>query len=228
MLAQIKTLVAIMSELYQLFYEDNQKKEIFDFAIPYKTEGLTIFFEGYWIAQLVMASKADKVGVCSWKLKDKMRKRVGLRQPLTQQALESDYQVLSFTRNSQRHGMLAMANTWHPHFLTTIKLLWQKLGYKMPGEAKNPIYQNHYAAKTEIYRDYVVNFLIPAMKLTEKDEELNKMMLQPSGYGKLQRNCDLKSVKEKLSMDDYPLAPFILERCPALYYQMKGVQISYL
>jgi hypothetical protein len=98
MLAQIKTLVAIMSELYQLFYEDNQKKEIFDFAIPYKTEGLTIFFEGYWIAQLVMASKADKVGVCSWKLKDKMRKRVGLRQPLTQQALESDYQVLRFTK----------------------------------------------------------------------------------------------------------------------------------
>jgi hypothetical protein len=228
MLAQIKTLVAIMSELYQLFYEDNQKKEIFDFAIPYKTEGLTIFFEGYWIAQLVMASKADKVGVCSWKLKDKMRKRVGLRQPLTQQALESDYQVLSFTRNSQRHGMLAMANTWHPHFLTTIKLLWEKLGYKMPGEAKNPIYQNHYCAKTEIYKDYVTNFLIPAMELTENDEELNKMMLQPSGYGKLQRNCDLKSVKDKLGMSDYPLAPFILERCPSLYYQMKGVQISYL
>jgi hypothetical protein len=228
MLAQIKALAAIMSELYQLFYEDNQKKEIFDFAIPYKTEGLTIFFEGYWIAQLVMASKADKVGVCSWKLKDKMRKRVGLRQPLTQQALESDYQVLSFTRNSQRHGMLAMANTWHPHFLTTIKLLWEKLGYKMPGEAKNPIYQNHYCAKTEIYKDYVTNFLIPAMELTEKDEELNKMMLQPSGYGKLQRNCDLKSVKDKLGMSDYPLAPFILERCPSLYYQMKGVQISYL
>jgi hypothetical protein len=57
---------------------------------------------------------------------------------------------------------------------------------------------------------------------------LNKIMLQPSGYGKLQRNCDLKSVKEKLGMSDYPLAPFILERCPSLYYQMKGVQISYL
>jgi hypothetical protein len=64
--------------------------------------------------------------------------------------------------------------------------------------------------------------------LTENDEELNKMMLQPSGYWKLQRNCDLKSVKEKLGMSDYPLSPFILERCPSLWYQMKGVQISYL
>jgi hypothetical protein len=217
-----------MTELHQIYYDESQKQEIFSFGIPYYNEGLTIFFENAIIKDVVLASKAEKVGVCSWKLKDKMRKRVGLRQPLTQQALESDYQVLSFTRNSQRHGMLAMANTWHPHFLTTIKLLWEKLGYKMLGEAKNPIYQNHYAAKTEIYKDYVQSFLIPAMKLTENDEELNKMMLQPSGYGKLQRNCDLKSVKEKLGMSDYPLSPFILERCPSLWYQMKGVQISYL
>jgi hypothetical protein len=74
----------------------------------------------------------------------------------------------------------------------------------------------------------VVNFLIPAMKLTEKDEELNKMMLQPSGYGKLQRNCDLKSVKEKLSMDDYPLSPFVLERCPSLWFTMKNINVTYL
>jgi hypothetical protein len=228
MLAENSSMVDDMTELHQIYYDESHLEKIFPFALPYYNEGLTIFFENEPISKLVLSTKADKIGVTSWKLQEKMRKRVGLRQPLTQQALESDYQVLSFTRNSQRHGMLAMANTWHPHFLTTIKLLWQKLGYKMPGEAKNPIYQNHYAAKTEIYKDYVQSFLIPAMKLTENDEELNKMMLQPSGYGKLQRNCDLKSVKEKLGMSDYPLSPFILERCPSLWYQMKGVQISYL
>ena len=217
-----------MTDFYQLYYKDEQKEKIYAFAQPYRTEGLTIFFENHWIAQLVLSTKADKIGVTSWKLADKMRLRVGLRQPLTVEALNSDYQVMSFTRNSQRHGMLAMANAWHPHFLTTIKLLWEKLGYKMPGEAKNPVYQNAYTAKTEIYRDYVTNFLAPAMELTEKDEELNKMMSQPSGYGKLARGADIKSVKEKLGMADYPLSPFILERCPSLFYQMKGIQISYL
>jgi hypothetical protein len=234
MLAEIKTLVAIMSELYQIYFPDGivpkeeQRKKILPVAIPYFNEHLTIFFESEVIRKLVMASKADKIGVCSWKLEEKMHRRVGLRQPLTQEAIDGDYNILSFTRNSQRHSMLAMANTWHGDFVPTMKLLWGKLGYKMPGEAKNPIYQNAYCAKIEVYRDYVTNFLIPAMELTEKDEEMHQKMIQPSGYARLQRGCDIKRVKKELNMDDYPLSTFILERCPALYYQMKGVQISYL
>src|SRR5688500_4255640 len=124
--------------------------------------------------------------------------------------------------------MLAMANAWHKDFVPTIKLLWQKLGYQMPNEAKQPIYQNHFAAKTEIYRDYVENFLSPAMELTLKDEEINSKMLQPSGYGKLCKTADTKSVKEKLGMEDYPLCPFILERCIALYLTMKKINVTYL
>ena len=228
MLAQTQTLVAVMTELYQIYYEESQLQKVFNFSIPYYNQGLTIFFENDPIAKLVLSTKADKVGVTSWKLQEKMRARVGLRQPLTVEALNSDYQVLSFTRNSQRHTMLAMANAWHPGFIPTIKLLWEKLGYKMPGEAKNPIYQNHYAAKTEIYQDYVKNFLQPAMELTLKDEELNKMMLQESNYGKLQKGCDLKSVKEKLGLNFYPLAPFILERCPSLFFTMKNIPVTYL
>ena len=217
-----------MTELYQIYYDESHLEKIFPFAIPYYNEGLTIFFENEPIQKLVLSTKADKIGVTSWKLQEKMRKRVGLRQPLTQQALESDYSVLSFTRNSQRHGMLAMANTWHPHFLTTIKLLWGKLGYKMPGEAKQPVYQNHWTGLSSIYKKYVNEFLSPAMELTLKDEELFSKMTQPSGYGRLQRGCDLKSVKEKLGMDDYPLAPFILERCPSLFFDIHRIKVTYL
>jgi hypothetical protein len=136
--------------------------------------------------------------------------------------------VLSLTKNSKKHTMLAHLYQWHPKSKETMALLWEKLGYKLPGEVKNPIYQNHYLAKSEIYRDYVENFLSPAMELTEKDEHLNNLMLQPSGYAKLSRESDIRSVKAKLGMDDYPLAPFILERCPSCYFQMKGVKISYL
>lgn len=214
-----------MTELHQIWYDEKHRSKLLPYAIPYKNEGLTIFFENDCIAKVVSASKADKVGVCSWKLADKMRK----------QNLENlhfkkdgDYQVLSLTRNSKNHQMLAMANAWHPGFTPTIKLLWGKLGLKIPGEAKHPIYQNHFIAKTEVYKDYVENFLSPAMELTEKDEEVRNLMLQPSGYGKLNRYADVRSVKQKLGLDDYPLAPFILERCPSLYFQLRGYNVTYL
>ncbi len=217
-----------MTELYQIYYEESHLQKVFNFSIPYYNQGLTIFFENDPIAKLVLSTKAEKVGVCSWKLQEKLRTRVGLRQPLTAEALETDYQILSFTRNSARHSMLAMANAWHPGFIPTIKLLWEKLGYKIPNEAKNPIYQNAFCSRTDIYKRYVTEFLKPGMDLCLKDEQLNGMMLQESNYGKLQRGCDLKSVKEKLNLEFYPLCPFIFERCPSLWMTLHHIPVNYL
>lgn len=214
--------------LHQIYYKPEQLPRLYPFAKPYLNESLTIFFENKPIQEVVNQATSKNIAVCSWKLAEKMRFRVGLRQPLTENVLNDDYEVISFTKNSSRHQMLAMAKAWHPEFIPAIDLLWQKLGFKRPGEAKNPIYQNHFSARIDIYQDYVKNFLSPAMELIENDPELNKIMLQPSGYGKLSRISDLKSVKTKLGMDDYPLCPFILERCPSLWFQMKGIKISYL
>lgn len=217
-----------MSSLYQIYYKEDQRHKLLPFSIPYFNEGLTIFFENDPIVKLVRETKADKIGVCSWKLSDKMRIRTGMRGALTPQVMESDFQVLSLTKNSSRHQMLSMAKAWHPSFGPTISLLWEKLGYKMPGEAKNPIYQNSWIGKSEIYKRYVEEFLSPAMDLVMSNEELHTMMLQPSNYGHLSRNSDLKSVKQKLGLSDYPLCPFVFERCPPLWLQMHGYKISYL
>lgn len=217
-----------MTELHQIFYDEKQRDKLYPFAIPYFNEDLTIFFECSVIAKLVTESKAEKICVASYKLAEKMGRRVGLRVPLTLEALNSDYEVLSLTRNSHKHQMLAMASQWHPQFIKTITTLWQKLGYKMPGEAKNPIYNNFFSAKREIYLYYINNFLIPAMELTERDDEMKSLMMMESNYGQLNRQADMKSVKEKLNLDFYPLSPFILERCPSLFMQLKGYKISYL
>jgi len=217
-----------MTELYQLFYKDEQKEKLLPFSIPYRTEGLTIFFENYWLSKLVSESKAEKIGVASWKLRDKMRARVGLRVPLSVEVLNSDYDILSLTKNSKKHTMLAHLYHWHPSSKQAMELLWSKLGFKLCGEVKNPIYQNHFLAKREIYQDYVNNFLNPAMELIKTDEELNNLMMKDSGYGKLSREADVKSVKAKLGLDFYPLAPFILERCPSCWFQLKNYNISYL
>lgn len=217
-----------MTELHQIYYKNEHLQKLLPYSIPYKNEGLTIFFESDPIAKLVKATKADKIGVCSWKLAVKMKSGIPFRTPLTEEVLNSDYQVLSLTKNSTRHQMLGMANVWHKDFINTIRLLWSKLGYKMPGEAKQPVYQNHYVAQSHIYKRYVNEFLSPAMELTLKDEELNAKMTQPSGYGRLSRDSDVKSVKEKLGMDDYPIAPFILERCPSLWFDLNRIKVTYL
>ncbi len=80
----------------------------------------------------------------------------------------------------------------------------------------------------DIYKRYVSEFLIPAMELIEKDEELNKLMMVDSHYDRLNRRADIKSLREKLGMNYYPMAPFVLERCPQLFYQIHGYKIEYL
>lgn len=217
-----------MIEFYQILYDEKQRSKLYPFAKPYFNEGLTIYFENSVIAKLVTESKADKIGVFSWKLSQKIRMMESLRGPFTLESLNFDYDVLSLTRNSSRHTMLANSEAWHPGFIKVITLLWEKLGYKIPNEGKSPIYQNAYAARREVYLDYVNNFLIPAMELTDRDEEMKNLMTQPSGYGRLNKHADLKRVKLLLDMEDFPLAPFILERCPSLFYQMKGYKINYL
>ena len=213
-----------MTELHQIYYKEEQKSKLYPFAIPYFNDDLTIFFENVPIRDIVRASNADKIAVCSWKLSQKVR----IIHPVTEARLNSDYEVLAFTRNSRRHTMIAMAKQWHPQFIPAIDLLWAKLGYKRPPEAKKPIYQNHFAAKKEVYKDYVESFLAPAIDLIEKDEELNAKMTEHSGYARLSRQSDGKRVQEKLGMTDYPLCPFVLERCPSLWFQMKGVNVTYL
>lgn len=210
--------------LWQIYYKDEQEKEIYPFARPYFNEGLTIFFENSCIEKLVPTSETEYTAVASWKLAQKSRRIY----PITPEALESDYEVLSFTRNGRDHKMIAMANTWHPDFMPAITMLWDKLGYKMPREVKNPIYQNHYSAKTEIYKRYVSEFLAPAIDLVDKDDELRALMLKPSNYGRLSRDADLKGVKAKLGLTDYPLCPFVLERCPSLFFQLHNIPVKYL
>jgi len=221
-------LVAVVSELWQIYYREHQKEKIFPFARPYFNEGLTIFFENTVIAELVSSTAAEKIAVCSWKLAEKMKERVGLKQPLTQEALESDYDVLSFTKNSERHRMLAFGSQWHPDFMDTITTLWEKVGYKIKREPKNPIYKNSFSARSDIYKRYVEEFLIPAMQLSTTDEQLTEMMNRPSRYGSFSKTADMDSVTTKLAMTDYPIAPFILERCPSIFFDMHNINVTYL
>jgi hypothetical protein len=61
-----------MTELVQIYYEEEQKTKCFPFATLHYNPTLTIFFENEPISKLVLSTKADKIGVTSWKLQEQI------------------------------------------------------------------------------------------------------------------------------------------------------------
>lgn len=216
-----------MTELYQIYYEEKQKESIFPFAVPYYNENLTHFFENSVIARLVLASGADRVAVCSWKLKEKLRQNVKRPRPLTKEVLDTDYEVLSFTGNTKYHQMLAAAENWHKGFREILSKILNFIGIPVPSEVKDPIYQNHFSACRSIYQDYVKTYLIPAMGVMDNVKEIYDLCWQDSNYSTLTRG-DSSFLKDKIGVPYYPMHPFILERLFSIYVHNKKIRVTWL
>ena len=215
------------AELIQIYYHERQKVHCFPFSKLYYNESLTIYFENDVIKKLVMASTAEKIAVTSWKLKEKLRWYIGRPREITQELLESDYEVLSFTKNTKYHKMLAAAEAWHPGFLAVFDKILSKIGVVRPVEVKIPIYQNHFSCKREIYQDYVQNYLSPAMDCIQNDPEINAMAMRDSKYSDLTHQS-AEHLKNKLGISYYPLTPFLLERLFSVYVQNKRINVTHL
>lgn len=218
---------------YQIYYHEVQKENMWSFSVPYYNENLTIFFENSVISKLVSETKVDKIAVCSWKLKDKLQWNLARpRKPsdITEELLNSDYDVLPFTRNSKHHEMLAAANLWHPGFKETMTKIVEGIGKKMRSEVKIPIYQNAFSAKREIYQDYVNDYLNPAIELVKNDPEVYKMATVNSNYTKLMREdcASAEYLQGKIGFPYYPLIPFVLERLFSLYVYNKKINVTWL
>lgn len=218
------------AELNQIYYKDEQKAACYPFSRLYFNDSLTIFFENSVISKLVMETKADKVGVCSWKLREKFKMNVCRPRPLTEDVINSDYDVLSFTCNTKYHRMLAAADIWHKGFRPAIDKICQSIGQRCPGEVKTPIYQNAFMAKREIYQDYVKNWLSPAMEAMTNDPELNAMVIVDSNYSNLAKKdaAEPERLQQLIGMPYYPLAPFLLERLFSIYVQTNRINVTWL
>lgn len=85
-------------------------------------------------------------------------------------------------------------------------------------------------AKTEIYQDYVKNWLNPAMEAMINDQELKEMVTVDSGYTNLAKKdaADQERLMNLIGMPFYPLAPFVLERLFSIYVQTKRINITWL
>jgi hypothetical protein len=216
-----------MTELYQILYSEEQRKNLYPFAIPYFNDTVTPFFENSIILSLVPASTAHRIGVCSWKLRDKLRFYIPPRRELTEDVLNSDYDILFLSRNSRHHQMLARASHWHPEFLPVLDKLLYKIGQKRPHEVKNPVYFNHFVASREIYLQYIKEMLAPAVECMGADEEMKKLLWVDSGYTAL-AGSPPERVQREFGVSFWPLHTFILERLFSIWIDNKNFSISHL
>lgn len=218
------------AELIQIVYKEEQKASCFPFARIYFNETLTLYFENEVIKNLVPTTEMKNISVCSWKLREKLRYFIGKPREITPELLDSNYEVLSFTKNTKYHNFFQFADAHHRNFRATFSQMLESAGLRMPYKVKSPIYQNHFSARTDIYKDYVKNYLLPCMNVIENDPEVNKLAMVDSNYSQLARTSAATSeyLKEKIGVPFYPLVPFLLERLFSVYCTNNKINVSYL
>jgi hypothetical protein len=227
-------------DFIQIYFDDKQKDSLYDFATPFKNETLTDYFENQIISDLVPHSQADLISICSWRLKQKRGTLAQVRnRPLTKEIiLNENFDIAILTPRHPNHQPLLMASEWHriydqstgaviatpwdDAFSVFKKFLKSDLDINVPDELTHTIYENHFIARGEIYQAYVRDCLKPAIKFMDTEMAFRA----DSGYIYKKRNQDeVKAYREKSGRQDWPIAPFILERLFSIFIEGKGYKV---
>lgn len=212
-------------EFYQIYYRDEQKKDLFSFSIPYFNNTLTHFFENSVIKSLVTRAEAKKIAVCSWKLREKLRRNIGGKF-LTEEMLAQDFDVMSFTSNSRHHKMLEAAEVWHNGFKSLLSSILREIGMSLPKDIKHPIYSNHFCATSQVYKSYVNDCLVPCMDVMDNHPTIRRLCWRDSNYSQLANEPLSEHAQEQLGISYYPMHPFILERLFSVWINDKNLNVK--
>jgi hypothetical protein len=235
---------------YQIYYRDDQRGELYDFAVPYFNDGLSVHFENDVISHLVPKLDADLIGVASWRLRKKRGdSQIGLGNSLhlsEEKIIFSGADVCILTPRSPIHKMLIAAESWHGvawvEAFNVFKGFLRSIGIKVNGELRHAIYENHFIAKKDIYHEYVEKVLRPSIQFMEdydkevtltyevngqKVTDTERLFLFPSKYIHLKRNSpEVQIVPQKLGLKDYPIGVFILERLFSIWINDKNLNVK--
>jgi len=219
-------------DFIQILYDESQRAELYPFARPYYSCGLTPYFENAIISGIVPCLQADYISVCSWRLR---KKRAGAAHYLggfnkdeftiekIQAAMPFDVAIL--TPHSAAHKPLAMAPNWHGKAwvdaFNAFKPFLAQFG-KVPDELNYAIYENHFIARREIYHEYVSTYLLPAIRFIGD----NPVFYVDSLYlPKKKDQAEIQRVQKLLKANDWPILPFLLERLFSFYINDKGFNV---
>lgn len=219
-------------DFIQILYDESQRSELYPFAKPYFNSGLTPYFENAIIGGIVPCCTADYISVCSWRLRKKRADGTHWLGGVNKDVLSEDkiedalpFDVAILTPHSPSHQPLVMAANWHGKAwvdaYNAFKPFLRQFG-KVPDELKYSIYENHFITRGEIYKDYVGNWLIPAIDFISNKE----VFFADSGYAKKKRDvAEIERVRRLLMMADWPIAPFLLERLFSFYINDRNLKV---
>jgi hypothetical protein len=223
----------------QIYFQDDQLKELYSFAHPYRNEVVTDFFENEVIAKRVPLSDAEYIGVCSWRLREKRQSGkcpmilgiYGKDDLSEEKILNSNADIINLRPFSSSHQMMTCAAAWHGG--AQHNYAWDnaigELGkfISIPEEVKTPIYENAFVAKRDIYHSYVNTFLSPVMEFMRS----SACFFVDSGYAeKKERDPNggkeaVERYRKETGRNDWPIAPFVLERLFSIWINDKQFNV---
>lgn len=224
-------------DFFQIYYNKDQIKELYDFATPIFNQSLTSYFENSVIASVVPASSADFISVASWRLKQKrsafpskkVLKATGSFELTKELILSTEFDIAILTPRFPEHKMLFMARHWHGQawgnsFYLLSSFLRNNLGILVPSELNYSIYENHFIARREVYRDYIEKCLAPVIHFMEDN---SAVFSQDAGYrARKEMTGDIDSIRayeNTTGRKDWPIGVFLLERLFSIWINEKNL-----
>lgn len=175
--------------IYQVVYDEKSQESLDPQFIMYKNSNCTKYFENQVIVDLYEQGKmsdCEFFGVVSWRIWQKVRKIPSVEQFITHGDKLYDFYYASWwwgTTNS----VWKQNETWLGIDLTSWpKQIFNELNYKIEFDKINilPSFYNYQICRTELYREYVKNVLIPFMHIMEDKSrsELQSWLFEPVPY----------------------------------------------
>lgn len=218
-------------DFIQIYYSDWQLPYLYGFSKPYKNTELSPYFENKVICDIVPLLENDYISVCSWRLQKKRGDGptpiiLKGKTELTKEKITStDFDIAVLTPRSAGHQVLYLASKWHGEsWDRAIKLLGKEF-IKVP-ENPRAIYENHFIATRDIYHEYVSECLKPCIDYMDMNKDV---FFASADYLKRKRDEEERENARrnllKIGLDDYPIAPFVLERLFSFWIEGKGFKI---
>jgi len=213
-------------ELFQIYYDVQQKGRLLDGFTPHFNERATTELESRIICEIIpgAATNSEWVGVFPWKIRSKLKR---ISRPRIVNHIDENYDIITPQPNQYPKRVKgphfprrqpSMEGVWPCIDMIVDKL---KLSTEPVLVAKLPrIYYNAFVAKSDVYINFVDSILKPAIDLSHEDEELNNLMMAPSEYP----FDPPVRFTEHTGHKKYPWAPFVLERLINVFIELNNIK----
>lgn len=204
--------------IFSICYREEQACEYEKYfnAISTKEER-SYLFEYNCILDIMKKELGEYTGVFSWKFPFK----TGIFKKKLEWIVENnpDYDIYIFSRDIFKGNYLKFTERFHPDFKSICHPICKELGieYKEPSFV---VYSNFFIARTEIYRKYVDEVVIPVISLFEG--KYKDLVWEDAKYINGLKGEELLKYT---GLEFYPYHTFVLERMFSLWIENKGYKI---